>query len=88
MEQYRAASGDDTVTVVVSTASPYKFGDSVLAAIGEEPVENSLDRLDQMHALTGVEIPRRLAALRGKERRFDQVSEKLAMEDVVLEFLN
>jgi len=87
MEQYRAASGDDTVTVVVSTASPYKFGDSVLAAIGEEPVENSLDRLDQMHALTGVEIPRRLAALRGKERRFDQVSEKLAMEDVVLEFL-
>ena len=87
MEQYRAASGDDTVTVVVSTASPYKFGDSVLAAIGEKPVENSLDRLDQMHALTGVEIPRRLAALRGKERRFDQVSEKMAMEDVVLEFL-
>ena len=87
MEQYRKATGDDTVTVFVSTASPYKFGDSVLSAIGEEPVENSLDRLDQMNAVTGVEIPRRLAALRGKERRFDLVCEKMGMEEVVLEFL-
>ena len=87
MEQYRAATGDDTVTVVVSTASPYKFGDSVLEAIGEKPVENSLDRLEQMNAVTGVEIPRRLAALRGKPRRFEQVCGKLDMEAAVLEFL-
>ena len=87
MEQYRAATGDETVTVFVSTASPYKFGDSVLEAIGQQPVENSLERLDQMHAVTGVAVPRRLAALRGKERRFHQVCEKLGMEDTVLEFL-
>lgn len=87
MEQYREATGDNTTTVVVSTASPYKFGDSVLEAIGTVPVENSLDRLDQMNAVTGVEIPRRLAALRGKERRFDQVCGKLEMEHAVLEFL-
>ena len=87
MEQYRAETGDKTVTVFVSTASPYKFGDNVLSAIGEQPVENCLDRLDQMKAVTGVEIPRRLAALRGKERRFDLVSEKQDMENVVLEFL-
>ncbi|MEI3305224.1 MAG: hypothetical protein V8R40_03880 [Dysosmobacter sp.] len=37
MEQYRAATGDKTVTVFVSTASPYKFCDCVLPAIGEEP---------------------------------------------------
>ncbi len=30
MEQYRKATGDKTVTVFVSTASPYKFCDSVL----------------------------------------------------------
>ena len=87
VEQYRAATGDDTVTVFVSTASPYKFGDNVLKAIGVEPVENSLDRLDQMQTVTGVAVPRRLAALRGKERRFDLVSEKQNMEDVVLDFL-
>lgn len=35
MEQYRKATGDKTVTVFVSTASPYKFCDHVLRAIGE-----------------------------------------------------
>ena len=87
MEQYRAATGDDTVTVFVSTASPYKFGDSVLTAIGETPAENSLDRIGQMQELTGVPAPKRLAALKGKARRFDLTCEKAGMDDVVLDFL-
>ena len=37
MEQYRAATGDRTPTVFVSTASPSKFCNHVLAAIGETP---------------------------------------------------
>ena len=87
MEQYRAATGDETVTVFVSTASPYKFGDHVLTAIGETPVGDGVELLDQMHAVSGVAIPRRLAALKGKERRFNQSTEKMDMENVVLDFL-
>ena len=87
MEQYRAATGDKTLTVFVSTASPYKFGDSVLTAIGETPAENSLDRIGQMQDLTGVAAPRRLAALKGKARRFDLSCEKAGMDGVVLDFL-
>ena len=71
----------------VSTASPYKFCDSVLSAIGETPVEDSVDRIGQMAGITGVTAPVRLAALKGKEPRFDQVTEREKMEDVVLEFL-
>ena len=37
MEQYRKATGDKTVTVFVSTASPYKFCDHVLRAIRGDP---------------------------------------------------
>ena len=37
MEQYRRETGDETVTVFVSTASPYKFCNHVLTAIGETP---------------------------------------------------
>ncbi len=33
-EDYRAATGDETVTVIASTASPYKFADSVGEALG------------------------------------------------------
>ena len=46
-----------------------------------------MELLDQMHNVTGVAIPRRLAALKGKTRRFDLTCEKPGMDDVVLEFL-
>ena len=87
MEQYRAATGDTAPTVFVSTASPYKFCDSVLKAIGEAPAGDGVELLDQLHAVTGTAVPRRLAALRGKQRRFDLSCEKQAMDGVVLNFL-
>ena len=87
MEQYRQATGDETVTVFVSTASPYKFCDHVLRAIGETPAGDGVELLEQLHEVTGVDIPRRLAALKGKARRFDLTCEKPGMDGVVLEFL-
>ena len=87
MEQYRKATGDKTVTVFVSTASPYKFCDHVLRAIGETPVGDGVELLDQLHETTGTAIPRRLAALKGKARRFDLTCEKPGMDSVVLDFL-
>ncbi|WP_409968671.1 threonine synthase [Bengtsoniella intestinalis] len=87
MEQYRKATNDETITVFVSTASPYKFGDNVLSALGETPETDSMALIDQMYALTGVAVPARLAALRGKERRFDLSVEKAEMDNVVHNFL-
>lgn len=87
MEQYRRASSDKTLTVFVSTASPYKFCGPVLTAIGKTPVGSGLELLDQLHEATGVPVPQRLAALRGKPRRFDKTVEKQAMETAVLDFL-
>ncbi len=87
MEQYRQETGDQTLTVFASTASPYKFCDHVLRAIGETPQGCGTDLLDQLHTVTGVKIPSRLAALKGKTRRFDQTAEKAEMERVVQAFL-
>lgn len=87
IEQYRAAIRDETVTVFVSTASPYKFCDHVLKAIGETPEGDGVVLLDQLHAVSGVTVPRRLAALKGKARRFHLTAEKADMDDVVLSFL-
>ena len=87
MEQYRAATGDKTVTVFASTASPYKFCDHVLSAIGQTPAGKGLELLDQLHDVTGTPVPRRLAALKGKARRFDLTCEKAGMDGVVLDFL-
>ena len=70
-----------------STASPYKFCGSVLTAIEETPCGDGLELLDQLHAVSGVPVPCRLAELKGKSRRFDKTVEKQAMEQAVLDFL-
>ena len=87
MEQYRRETGDRTVTVFASTASPYKFCDHVLRAIGQEPRGGGVELLDQLNAATGVAVPKRLAVLKGKARRFDLTAEKAEMDNVVLDFL-
>ena len=87
LEQYRRETGDKTLTVFVSTASPYKFCDNVLRAIGETPEGDGVELLEQLNAVSGVAVPKRLAALKGKERRFDLTAEKPGMDGVVLDFL-
>lgn len=87
LEQYRAATGDRAPAVFVSTASPYKFCDHVLSAVGETPAGEGVALLDQLHAVSGVPVPRRLAALKGKTRRFSLCAEKSGLEQVVLDFL-
>lgn len=87
MEQYRAETGDKTVTVFVSTASPYKFCNHVLKAVGETPVSQGVELIDQLQSVSGVAAPRRLKELKGKTRRFDLCTEKTGMDGVVLDFL-
>ena len=87
MEQYRAATGDETLTVFASTASPFKFCDHVLTAIGQVPAGDGVELLDQLHAVSGVAVPKGLAALKGKARRFDLTAEKQDMDGIVLDFL-
>ena len=88
LEQYRKATGDETVSVVASTASPFKFGDAVLKAIGETDIPTGIALLDQLHAKTGAPVPAPLAALKTKQPRFDGCVEKENMEQAVLGFLS
>jgi len=87
LEQYRKNTGDTTVTLVVSTASPFKFCAAVLNALGVEEVKGGTDILDQLSDLTGAVVPAPLAALKEKTRRFDTVTKKDHMMDQVLDML-
>ncbi|MPM63562.1 Threonine synthase [bioreactor metagenome] len=88
LEQYRAQTGDQTVTVVASTASPFKFCDSVLAALGVTELAEGTALLDQLAEKSGVPAPGPLAALKDKTIRFDQWTQKEHMVDKVLEMLS
>lgn len=88
LEQYRKETGDNTVAVVASTASPFKFGDAVLKAIGVDDVKSGVALLDQLAEVSGIPAPAPLAALKTKTPRFDQCVEKENMEQAVLGFLS
>ncbi len=84
---YRARTCDMTPTAVVATASPYKFCDAVLEAIGETADAPGLELVDKLSSVTGTAVPKPLAALRSKERRFHESVEKTEMQQVVKNFL-
>ncbi len=75
-EEYRARTGDTTPTVIASTASPFKFCQSVIEALGGTVTTDGVELLDQLSTLTGVPAPAPLAALRGKQPRFDRTVDK------------
>lgn len=87
LQDYRAAADDHTPTLVVSTASPFKFCDSVLKSLGVTNLEQGTAILEQLSRETGKAAPKPLAALAGKPVRFTQVTEKEHMTDVVSRML-
>ncbi len=83
-EDYVNLTGDNRPMVVLSTASPYKFPAAVLRAIGETAKGDEFDQLEQLERVTGVQIPKNLAALREKPERHTTVIDKESMLDFVL----
>ena len=60
-EKYKAESGDETKTVIASTASPYKFTRSVMDAINAEKYGRMSDfeLVDELSTISGVNDGRR-----------------------------
>ena len=83
-ENYREETGDNRPVVIASTASPYKFANSVLEAIGEVAPANEFDAVKLLSAKTNTEIPEPIAALETAVVRFDNVCNKEDMNKVVL----
>ena len=85
--QYRKETGDETRTIVLSTASPYKFGDTVLAALGEDCPGDDFARLSALEQISGLPVPAALSTLKDAPVRFGEVCAPEEMGDKVLEFL-
>ena len=65
-EKYKEATGDNTKTVIASTASPYKFARSVMAAVfGAQPGMDEFAVIAEMSKTSGVAIPKAVEELRG-----------------------
>ncbi len=88
LRDYQAKTGDERVSVVVSTASPYKFGASVLEAIaGAQAVAGKDDFAccEALSALTGTREPSQISELPKMPVRHHALCEKDGMEQAVLD---
>ena len=82
--QYTRETGDRTPTVIASTASPYKFSDSVLDAFNAEKPEDEFEEAAMLSELTDTPIPQPIAALKGKPVRFENLCAAQEMPQFVL----
>ncbi|MEE1219389.1 MAG: threonine synthase [Ruminococcus sp.] len=88
-EQYVASTGDNTPSVIASTASPYKFSKSVLEAVSTEATlpETEFDMVDKLFEVSNTAVPAPLANLKDKTARFSDVTEVNSMPEYVLSAL-
>ncbi|MFA5527802.1 MAG: threonine synthase [Peptostreptococcales bacterium] len=80
--KYKENTKDDTITIIASTASPYKFSNSVIAALDEEASGTEFELVQQLEKITGIPIPKGLKDLDKKEVLHHRVIEK---EDMLKE---
>lgn len=87
-QKYRRETGDQTRTVIASTASPFKFTRSVMKAI--DPKYDSMgdfELADELSRLANIAVPPAIEEIRTAPVLHRKQCEVEEMKDVVLEFL-
>ena len=88
--EYVKETGDETKTIIASTASPFKFNGAVLSALDKNTQAAELDEFRLLEKLADnyeLRVPSSLATLEEKEVRFEVVCDKTQMKAVINEFL-
>ncbi len=89
-DKYVTRTGDMTKTVIASTASPFKFNQSVLIALEDYNAvagKDEFELLSMLEKKSGLRVPKSLAGLQNRTPIFDTVVEKEQMENYVSDFL-
>ncbi len=84
LEKYRAETGDNTPTVLASTASPYKFAPAVSEAIGLKEEDDIFASLTSLSTATGTAVPAPLARTKDMKVRFTEVLDPAEMPALTL----
>jgi threonine synthase len=86
-EKWAEESGNTDATVVLSTASPYKFSSSVMNALGKD-YDSEFDAVAKLNAYTGAKIPSSLDGIESKAINHNITVEKDEMLSFVDKMVN
>jgi threonine synthase len=88
LQKYREETGDGTPALLASTASPFKFNQPVLEALGRETAgKDEFTLLDELARISGQPVPAKLAELKSLPELHGGVCGKQEMDRALLEFL-
>lgn len=81
---YKAASSDTAKTLIVSTASPFKFGRSVMEALGKgDDSMGDFELVDELSEVAKVKVPNAVEEIRSANILHKTVCEKNDMQKTV-----
>ena len=86
-EKWAKEAGNTDVSVVLSTASPYKFSSSVMNALGKD-YDTEFDAVSKLNAYTGAKIPASLVNIENKPIVHNVTVEKDEMLSFVDKMVN
>ena len=87
-QKYVEDTKDETVTVIASTASPFKFPRSVMNAIdGKYDTMTDFELVDELSRISNVDVPEAVVKIRTAPVIHDHVCDKTEMKQVVKHFL-
>ena len=86
-EKWAKETGNKDKTVVLSTASPYKFSNSVMNALGKS-YDGEFDALNKLNEYTGIAVPKSLDGIEEKAVFHNVTVEKEDMMSFVSEMVN
>ena len=87
-EKYRQETGDQTKTVIASTASPYKFTRSVMDAIDEKyDALGDFELADELSRISGTAVPKAIEDIRTAPVLHKTVCDAADMKQTVMDFL-
>ncbi|MGN0507142.1 MAG: threonine synthase [Lachnospiraceae bacterium] len=86
--KYRKESGDSALTVIASTASPYKFTRSVMEALeGHAEEEDDFALVDRLSKISGTGVPKAIEEIKDAPVRHTKVCNKEEMQQTVTDIL-
>ena len=83
---YQIKSNTKNKTVVLSTASPFKFASDVLASLTGKVVTDAFKACKILSTQTALEVPEQISGLENKQRRFTDVIDKSQAQNAVFDF--
>lgn len=83
---YVSRTGDFTNTIVLSTASPYKFAKDVYHAIAKREIQDPFKACQHLNSFSLEPIPDNILELQDKDINYSEVYENNKLADVVLDY--